>query len=385
MPTDMHASEPPYHQVIKPHVKRGVMMSLLWSIGLGLFLSAQERLIIFDPKLHAGMVANVMAPLIVSVTVQCVNWSGLYTLGLWFWRHSQAAHDRHARDGIHAILPHGLALLWLVIATILGTCIGYRLWLAIAQWASIGLPATYQEVGLRMTLLLAIFSTVVLGVIDVLVVRAGLERTRIEAAQRQLVQAQLQRLQAQMEPHMLFNTLANLHALIETGPDRAQDMLLHLIDYLRATLTATRSNALALGDEMARVRDYLVLIQIRMGDRLRLEIDVPAELAHVQIPPMLIQPLVENAIKHGLDPMLEGGLLRVSVRRHEGMIEIQVQDDGQGLYEQFLLVAQPGFGLACIKERLQTCYGSAGQFTLTSLGTFQGAVATLRLPLTMPN
>jgi two-component sensor histidine kinase len=385
MPTAEHTPErAPSLNAFMPHIKRGLMMCLVWSLGLALFLRGLELIVLPDTRWHLGLLANIIATVVISVCAQGANLLGVRVLGPWVWRRSQAARDRYARDGLYAILPGPAALLLVVCATLVGTFTGYHLWLLVARWASIGLPLGYDDRGLSMSLLLASFSTVVLGFIDFLLIRSGLERARVEAAQRQLVQAQLQRLQAQMEPHMLFNTLANLHALIDSRPEKAQDMLMHLITYLRATLTANRTDTLTLSDEMARIHDYLVLMQIRMGERLRIEIDVPEGLGHVRIPPMLIQPLVENAIKHGLDPMLDGGSLRVSAREHEGMIEIRVQDDGQGLHAPAADAQQTGFGLSCIKERLQTCYGHAGQLSLTSLGQAGGAVATLRIPLTMP-
>jgi signal transduction histidine kinase len=375
-----------YLTVLKPHVKRGLVMCLLWSLVLGLFLRGLELIILSDARSHLGLFANVVATLIITFCAQALILAGWAVLGQLFWRRSQAARDRCTRDGVYAIAPASIGWLWGVVATFMGTSMGYSLWIELAQCASIDLPAHYREVGLRMSLLLATFSALVLGCIDFLLVRAGVERSRMAVVQRQVAQAQLHRLQAQMEPHMLFNTLANLHALIDTRPKRAQDMLTHLIDYLRATLTASRAHAISLRDEMAQVQDYLHLMQVRMGERLRVAIDVPDDLGGTRIPPMLIQPLVENAIKHGLDPMPDGGHLRVSVRRREGLIEIVVADDGQGLAHSHLTGSQPGFGLGCIRDRLQTCYGGAARFTLESPGQHsRGAIATLLIPSALPN
>ncbi len=124
----------------------------------------------------------------------------------------------------------------------------------------------------------------------------------MEAVQRQAAQAQLRLLQSQLEPHMLFNTLANLRVLITLDPPRAQQMLDHLVDYLRATLTASRATAHPLRTEFERLRDYLELIKVRMGARLSYTLDLAPELAELPLPPLLLQALVENAIKHGLEP-----------------------------------------------------------------------------------
>ena len=135
---------------------------------------------------------------------------------------------------------------------------------------------------------------------------AELERGRVEA--------QLRLLQAQIEPHFLFNTLANLDALIATDPARARLMLGHLNDYLRATLAAARKERNSLEEEFALLRNYLEVLAIRMGARLKYELALPEALAALQVPPMLLQPLVENALKHGLEPKVEGGSVRVSAR-----------------------------------------------------------------------
>src|SRR5512138_1333345 len=123
-----------------------------------------------------------------------------------------------------------------------------------------------------------------------------------EAAQRSAAEAQLRLLQSQLEPHMLFNTLANLRVLIGTDAERAQAMLDRLIAFLRATLAASRSGSHTLADEFARVDDYLALIAVRMGSRLQVRLDLPPELRGGAVPALLLQPLVENSVRHGLEP-----------------------------------------------------------------------------------
>lgn len=203
------------------------------------------------------------------------------------------------------------------------------------------------------------------------------EKARAAAIEKQAVQAQLQLLQAQVEPHMLFNTLANLQGLIAIDPPRAQIMLDQLIQYLRATLSAARAANTTLGQEFALLQAYLGLMQMRMGERLRIELDLPADCADLQVPPMLVQPLVENAIKHGLEPKLEGGSVRVRAQRQGQRLLITVEDDGLGLESK----ANSGtrVGLANLRERLTVLYGGAASFEL-SPGR-PGAVATLILPL----
>jgi hypothetical protein len=181
-----------------------------------------------------------------------------------------------------------------------------------------------------------------------------LERKMAEA-QRHASEARLKLLETQLEPHMLFNTLANLRALIAVDPPRAQQMLDHMIAYLRATLDASRSTTHTLQEEFDRLRDYLELMAIRMGPRLAFTLDLPAELANARVPALLLQPVVENSIQHGLEPKVQGGRIDVRARRESDGLVLEVRDTGIGN-------AGPdsdrkGFGLAQIRERLASLHG----------------------------
>jgi signal transduction histidine kinase len=207
---------------------------------------------------------------------------------------------------------------------------------------------------------------------------AALQKGRAETVERQAAQARLAVLQAQIEPHFLFNTLANLHALIGADPARAQTMLSHLNDFLRASLSAARNDRNTLAEEFALLGDYLELLSIRMGARLAFRLDLPQELAQIQVPPMLLQPLVENAVKHGLEPKVEGGEVTVVARREGGRVVLQVADSGVG----FGAAATSGtkVGLAHLRERLGAIYAAAA--TLDVADNAQGGVSvTLSLPL----
>jgi LytS/YehU family sensor histidine kinase len=188
--------------------------------------------------------------------------------------------------------------------------------------------------------------------------RAMLAHARLaqEEAQRQASEARLKLLESQLEPHMLFNTLANLRVLIGTDPVRATAMLDRLNDFLRATLAASRTEASAgrhtLDQEFARLRDYLELMAVRMGPRLRYTLDLPDELTTQPVPPLLLQPLVENCIRHGLEPSLQGGEVRVSARHEGSDLVLEVSDTGVGRDPS----PTPGFGLSQVRERLETAY-----------------------------
>jgi len=196
---------------------------------------------------------------------------------------------------------------------------------------------------------------------------ADLERGRIEA--------QLKLLQAQIEPHFLFNTLANLDALIATDPTRAREMLRHLNDYLRATLAAARRERSSLAEEFALLRNYLEVLAIRMGPRLKYELALPPELAAVEIPPMLLQPLVENAVKHGLEPSVEGGTVTIGARSNGRSLMLEVADTGSGVPSE----GGGGVGLANVRERLAVAFAGTAHVD-AGANPAGGYTVTLSLP-----
>jgi sensor histidine kinase YesM len=197
-----------------------------------------------------------------------------------------------------------------------------------------------------------------------------------QALSAQMLQARLSALQAQIEPHFLFNTLANVRRLYETVPSRGREMLSSLIDYLRAALPSMRSNSSTLGRELDLARSFLTILQMRMGDRLQFAIAADAELLDAPMPPMVLPTLVENAIKHGLAPLPEGGRIDIRARRTGDGMEIEVRDTGAG----FTAVGGSGVGLANTRSRLAGLYGARASLQLAA-GASRGVVATLRLPL----
>ena len=179
-----------------------------------------------------------------------------------------------------------------------------------------------------------------------------------EQLKRQVVEARMAAMQAQVEPHFLFNTLASIDHLIETDPPRASTMQKNLIALLRASMPSMRESNPAqhdLGREMAVIRPYLEILKVRMEDRLQATIDVPEGLLSAEFPPMMIQSLVENAIKHGLEPKAEGGTLTVSAEIVHGRLAVTVADTGLGFGRAD--TAGTGIGLANIRERLKLLYG----------------------------
>jgi signal transduction histidine kinase len=206
------------------------------------------------------------------------------------------------------------------------------------------------------------------------------ERQRTLDAERRALEAQLRMLQAQIEPHFLYNTLANAVGLIAPAPDKARLLLERLIDYLRASLTESREKEIRLGRELDTIRAYLDLMTVRMGDRLRYRIDCPAELSQQPMAPMLLQPLVENAIQHGLEPKIEGGEVMLTVQRDGSALRIDVVDTGTGFDPSARPRPGGGIGLSNLRERLATLYGGNAQLSLAdNLGG--GVKASLRLPI----
>jgi hypothetical protein len=211
-------------------------------------------------------------------------------------------------------------------------------------------------------------------------------KARLEAANRRAAEAQLRLLQGQIEPHFLFNTLANVVGLIDTDPARARRMLESFIDYLRGSLGGLRNRDHTLGHELALVDAYLRVLALRMDDRLRVRIEVPAQLHALRLPAVLVQPLVENAIHHGLEPKVEGGEVVVRAEASGHTLRIEVLDDGLGLSTHAgpaRRSAGAGAALANIRERLHAAYGSAARLTVENRPA-GGVCARLTLPWPLP-
>jgi hypothetical protein len=192
---------------------------------------------------------------------------------------------------------------------------------------------------------------------------------------RQVTEAKLAALQAQVEPHFLYNTLASVQALTEVDPQRASAMTGHLIQYLRNALPKMRESVSTVGQEVELVRAYLNILQMRMGARLAFEIAVPPELAQAPFPPLMLPSLVENAIKHGLEPLREGGTVTITAEARDGSIRLSVADTGLG----FADAPGEGVGLPNIRERLAALYGDAGRLTLEANAP-RGVRATIDVP-----
>jgi hypothetical protein len=203
---------------------------------------------------------------------------------------------------------------------------------------------------------------------------------RETATEKELTVAKLSLLHAQVEPHFLYNTLASAQVLTRTDPMRADQMLGNLIAYLRHSLPRTEESLSTLGEELERTRAYLEILRIRMGDRLRVQLQVPDALKNVPVPPMMLQTLVENAIKHGLEPIPGGGTVWVIARESDGRVAITVADDGRGFSDEG---GGTGIGLKNVRERLRLAYNDTASFSI--VGNFpKGVAATITVPRSPP-
>lgn len=200
-------------------------------------------------------------------------------------------------------------------------------------------------------------------------------RARQQALRRRATEAQLRLLQAQIEPQFLFNTLADVQGLLDHDPERARQMLEDFTDYLRASLGQLRRADSTLAAELDMARCYLQLLRLRMGERLRFSIEASVLARAAVVPPLLLQPLVENAIRHGLAPKAGGGSVHIHADVRRGRLEIAVLDDGVGLRATR---ERTGLGLDNIRARLQARYGGQAALTLAAHGP--GARAAIDLP-----
>lgn len=202
------------------------------------------------------------------------------------------------------------------------------------------------------------------------------EEVRDTATEKELTVARLSLLHAQVEPHFLYNTLASAQLLTRNDPARADQMLGHLIQYLRSSLPKAGEPMSTVGEEIVRARAYLEILKIRMGERLRFEVDVSTAARTAPIPAMMLQTLVENAVKHGLEPVSTGGTVWISGREADGEVVLTVADDGRGFSDA---TSGTGIGLKNVRERLRLVYGDAASFAIGA-NFPRGVSATITIP-----
>jgi signal transduction histidine kinase len=360
-------------------------------------------------RARAGRTALFMALLCASIALllNAFDLRGLgiklvysYAIGISCWMLNEgtvllqsAASDAWRRRRGQPVAPAGFESGWrgkipaMVVCVLAGPFIGIEIGDALTGKVSPSL-LRWDASNSRVTLIITVLASAVTMTVLSSMERLARARAQAEAAQRLASETQLRLLQSQLEPHMLFNTLANLRVLIGLDPARAQAMLDHLIAFLRATLQASRSGEHPLAQEFDRVADYLALMAVRMGPRLQVQLLLPEALRSLPVPPLLLQPLVENSIQHGLEPQIEGGLIEVSASRDGDTLVLSVRDSGVGMAAAARAAAADtlrppgGFGLAGARERLATLYGTRASLVLQDAPDgAAGTLVTVRLPI----
>lgn len=225
-------------------------------------------------------------------------------------------------------------------------------------------PVAYANEKFRQfvqTILIGLLFGSIISYIFISVEKISEEKIKRLDMEKSAAETELKLLQSQMEPHFLFNTLSNVMGLIERDPDKAKRMLESFTSFLRASFLTARDRTVTLAHEAEVAKNYLDVFAVRMGDRLRYRIDIPDSLRDFRIPPLLIQPLVENAVKHGLESSVQGGEIAVQAVRDNGVVRIIVVDSGQGINEKS---GGSGIGLENIRKRLQLLYAGQGRLIL---------------------
>ena len=355
----------PYFRRFRPSLARDLLYTFIWSCSFGLFFYAMGAF-------TEGRIPSLEA---FGIYLTIANIIG-YTIHFLFDLGNKANLDRAARNaGIAAKLVYyaGVPLLGVVLG----------MWIASRILVGVSFGGVFSDLHALLSLAsVSIAVSIALSVVFFWRERGAVadaamarERERSERIERESVTANLRALQAQIEPHFLFNTLANVTSLIDPDPAKARRMLENFIRFLRSSLNATRSESTTLADEAELIAAYLDVLEIRMGTRLRYEIDVPADLHAFTLPPMLLQPVVENSIRHGLEPKVEGGLVRLQARRDGANVLVEISDSGVG----FAPVTRGGVGLTNLRDRLRLVYGERASLCVgESIGG--GASVTLRLP-----
>lgn len=302
-------------------------------------------------------------------TASCFIYSFTVTLSIWLYVDLSGlclfySQIQQSKVTWHRLFSAG-------VAAVIGFCVGVTLADEYIGFSAFGLMRTNPIHFFGMVLLVAtVASTTILWLINL---------GQSENTKNRLSETNLTLLFSQLEPHMLFNTMANLRALIELDPERAMRMVDELNKYLRATLKASRLYWHPLSAELDRLNDYLGLMSVRMGPRLSYAIDCPLELECCPIPALLLQPLVENAIKHGLEPTISGGKIHLLVQKIDAHLLLTVSDTGAGGLPSDLN-AMTGFGLSSVRERLKTIYGDQAQLTIVQRESYASSLQ-IKMPL----
>jgi signal transduction histidine kinase len=285
---------------------------------------------------------------------------------------------------LRRVWPRCPPLLSYLLVTPLATPLGFKLATLFGAFDVLGL--VLHDIGHYWPILaVSAMISLVVCLVFAAMERAANYRAELAEALRRAAEArqaetaaQLGLLQAQIEPHFLFNTLANVQSLIDSDAAMAKTMLDHLNRYLRASLTRTRQPVGTLGDELVLIDNLLAIAAIRLGPRLRYRVEVAPALCEAGLPPLLLQPLVENAVRHGIEPALAGGEVLIQAEQRDDCLVLTVSDNGAGLGNDSQH-GEGGVGLANVRGRLASLYGERARLALYA-NQPHGVVAELVLP-----
>jgi sensor histidine kinase YesM len=354
----------PFFRRFPPTRARNLIYTVIWSSIFGVtFMLANVAMTARLPTIRAIAMFAVISNMIGFAIHALYSAGQLFGLERWAKRSNFAV-----KTAYFSIIP--------LIAVIAGLQaadwifhIGFGNWVVTPEWL-LSIVATSVVISLVLSTLFYLREREARAQADL-----AHERENTERVQREAVAANLRALQAQIEPHFLFNTLANVSSLIDRDAAEAKRMLERFIHFLRASLAATRTERTTLGAEGQLIAAYLDVLRVRMGSRLEYGVEVEPSLAAYPIAPMLLQPVVENAIRHGLEAKVEGGRIDFRARREAEAVVIEVRDTGVG----FAATTTGGVGLTNLRDRLRGLYGSAASLSIGENHP-SGTLVTLRLP-----
>ena len=328
---------------MKPRSARRALLDViwrqpLWAIPFAIFFGTQ-----FGTTLHAYAMAYRMS----------LAFAYLIGLALWAARYV-ALRDYYAVPEDARTSPTWRVGLTYMVAALIGS---YAAAILIHFTIYHGFLGSAQAIAVS-GMYTVLFASLFMGISYAMVFhRQSLERAQmVEKIRAELAEAELRALRAQINPHFLFNTLNSIAALIHENPTAAEDVTTRLADVFRYVLHASERERVPLGEELAFLRSYLEIERVRLGDRLRIEEAIDPGVESIPVPSLLLQPLVENAVLHGVAPRAEGGTIRVSARRAGETLEVEITDDGPGL-NSAAPGLERGFGLRSVRERLRALGG----------------------------
>jgi sensor histidine kinase YesM len=341
----------PIFRRYKPGIVRDVIYTFIWSAALGIVFWVMAMAVSPRSRTLEYFVWNQIVAQSVGYSIHALfELGGLLRIDAWVRRSGWIAKTFY----YSFVSTAGLLLGFFIVSLVLDPAMFIN-WLR-----NPGMLATMTGGSIFISI---VMSTVLYQLARRASAEAQLERekARTERIEREALLANLRALQAQIEPHFLFNTLANVTSLIDPDPAKARRMLESFIRFLRASLGATRMESTTLGAERELIAAYLEVLQVRMEGRLRYSVDVPPDLASYALPSLLLQPLVENAIRHGLEPKVEGGEVTMRARREGGKVVVEIADSGVG----FAPTTRGGVGLTNLRERLRLLFGDSASLEIT--------------------